>query len=114
MSACAGELTVPATEVRHSGSVKLSSRSVGSDELDRTRTAVQAGGRGWGSQLTFEAAELPDLIELITALKAVPELKVAAGEVLYQSMTNRAGVALLRTAALELRGVGGRKTGSRE
>jgi hypothetical protein len=50
-------------------------------------------------------AELSDLIDLIAALRAVPEFKVAAGEVLYQSITNRASIAHLRSAALKLHGV---------
>jgi hypothetical protein len=54
------------------------------------------------------------LNDLIAALRAVPELKVAAGEVLYQSLTNRAGVASLRSAALELRGILVQQRGSDE
>ncbi|CAN5636048.1 hypothetical protein BH23GEM3_BH23GEM3_02660 [soil metagenome] len=61
-------------------------------------------GRGITSDV-LAPAELPALNDLIAALRAVPELRVAAGEVLYQSISNRAGVAQLRRAALELRAV---------
>jgi hypothetical protein len=72
------------------------------------RLRVLQGDASFGQGITSDAvalAEVPALNDLIAALRAVPELKVAAGEVLYQSITNRAGVALLRSAALELRGV---------
>jgi hypothetical protein len=62
----------------------------------------------FGQGITSDAAasaEAPDLAALIAALRAVPELRFAAGEVLYLSITNRASVALLRSAALELRAV---------
>ena len=42
---------------------------------------------------------------LIAALKAYPALRVAASEVLYQSIGVRASVVPMRRAALELRGV---------
>lgn len=79
------------------------------------RLRVLQGEGSFGRGITSDAAtpaELPDLAELIAALRAVPELKVAAGEVLYQSMTNRAGVAQLRSAALELRGIVAERLGS--
>lgn len=51
----------------------------------------------------LEAAEPPSVDELIAALKAFPELKVAAGEVLYQTINMRAGLESMRRAALELK-----------
>jgi hypothetical protein len=72
------------------------------------RLRVLQGDTSFGHGISSDAlvpAEVPALNDLIAALRAVPELKVAAGEVLYQSLTNRAGVASLRSAALELRGV---------
>jgi hypothetical protein len=53
----------------------------------------------------LEAAEAPSVDELIAALRAFPELEIAAGEVLYQTINSRAGLAGMRSAALELRGV---------
>ena len=51
----------------------------------------------------LEAAEPPSVEELITALRAFPELEIAAGEVLYQTINSRAGLEGLRKAALELK-----------
>ena len=51
----------------------------------------------------IEAAPAPDVEELIVALRAYPELEVAAGEVLYQTIANRASVETMRTAALDLK-----------
>jgi hypothetical protein len=51
----------------------------------------------------LEAAEPPSLEELIAALRAFPELEIAAGEVLYQTINMRAGLEGMRTAALELK-----------
>jgi len=51
----------------------------------------------------LEAAEPPPVAELITALRAFPELKIAAGEVLYQTINMRAGLEGMRRAALELK-----------
>lgn len=67
----------------------------------RGRGALEQGSRRTRPNLS----EMTDLVELTAALRAFPELKVAAGEVLYQSIPTRAQVALLRRAALELRGV---------
>jgi hypothetical protein len=74
----------------------------------------------YGRRITSDAAasaEPPDLTTLVAALRAVPELRSAAGEVLYLSINNRASIGLLRTAAVELRaaipaGHGGRLTAS--
>lgn len=52
----------------------------------------------------LQAAEPPSLEELIAALNAFPELEIAAGEVLYQTINMRAGLEGMRTAALELKG----------
>jgi hypothetical protein len=51
----------------------------------------------------LQAAEPPTLEELITALRAFPELEIAAGEVLYQTINMRAGLYDMRRAALELK-----------
>lgn len=51
----------------------------------------------------LEAAPAPSAQELIAALRAFPELEVAAGEVLYQTINSRAGLEGMRTAALDLR-----------
>ncbi len=72
------------------------------------RLRVLQGDASFGHGITSDVlapAEVPALNDLIAALRAVQELKVAAGEVLYQSITNRAGVASMRSAALELRSV---------
>ena len=53
----------------------------------------------------IQAAEAPSVDELIAALRAFPELEVAAGEVLYQTINSRASLAGMREAALELRAV---------
>jgi len=59
-------------------------------------------GRGITSH-ALEAAAPPSLEELIAALRAFPELEIAAGEVLYQTINNRAGLEGMRSAALELK-----------
>ncbi|HEX9851832.1 MAG TPA: hypothetical protein VGA68_02420 [Woeseiaceae bacterium] len=59
-------------------------------------------GRGITSN-AIDAAQAPDVEELIAALRAFPELEIAAGEVLYQTIANRATVETMRKAALELR-----------
>jgi len=51
----------------------------------------------------LEAAAPSSLEELIAALRAFPELEIAAGEVLYQTINMRAGVEGMRRAALELK-----------
>jgi len=51
----------------------------------------------------LEAAEPPTLEELIAALSAFPELEIAAGEVLYQTINMRASLDGMRRAALELK-----------
>ena len=51
----------------------------------------------------IEAADPPTADQLIAALQAFPELEIAAGEVLYQTINSRAGLAGMRSAALELR-----------
>jgi hypothetical protein len=88
---------------------------VGQVLAPRVRLRVLQGEGSFGQGITSDAAapaELPDLPDFIAALRAVPELKVAAGEVLYQSIGNRASLALLRKAALELRGVIAQQLGS--
>ena len=51
----------------------------------------------------LEAAEPPELGALIVALRAFPELEIAAGEVLYATIANRGSIEGMRTAALGLR-----------
>ena len=51
----------------------------------------------------LEAAAPPSLEELTAALRAFPELEVAAGEVLYQTINSRAGLEDMRRAALMLK-----------
>lgn len=51
----------------------------------------------------LEAAEPPSMEELIAALRAFPELEIAASEVLYQTINSRAGLEGMRTAALGLK-----------
>lgn len=60
-------------------------------------------GQGTTSN-ALEAAEAPSAAELMSALRAFPELEAAAGEVLYQTINSRAGLEGMRKAALELRG----------
>jgi hypothetical protein len=68
-------------------------------------------GQGTTSD-AIDAAGPPSVEELIAALRAFPELEVAAGEVLYQTINSRAGLEGMREAALELRGVLVRRLGS--
>ena len=51
----------------------------------------------------LEAAEAPSVEELIADLRAFPELEIAASEVLYQTINNRATMEGMRRAALELK-----------
>lgn len=73
----------------------------------RLRVAQQMAG-GFAEGITSDAIEpgdFPSAVELVAALRAVPELEAAAGDVLYQSILIRATIDDLRAAALELRGV---------
>lgn len=70
------------------------------------RLAVLQRPESFGHGITSDAlapAEAPSVQELIAALRAFPELEVAAGEVLYQTINSRAGLGAMRSAALELR-----------
>lgn len=70
------------------------------------RLGVLQGPDSFGHGITsdaIEAAEAPNVEELIAALRAFPELEVAAGEVLYQTINSRAGLRGMRRAALELK-----------
>jgi hypothetical protein len=49
------------------------------------------------------ASEPPSVEELTEALRAFPELEIAAGEVLYQTINSRAGLEGMRRAAMELK-----------
>lgn len=59
-------------------------------------------GQGTTSE-AIGAAEAPTSDQLISALRAFPELEIAAGEVLYQTINSRAGLEGMRRAARELR-----------
>ena len=50
------------------------------------------------------AAEPPSLEELMSALRAYPQLEIAAGDVLYLTISSRATLDHMRSAALDLRG----------
>lgn len=70
------------------------------------RLAVLQRPDSFGHGITsnaLEAAEPPSLEELLAALNAFPELEIAAGEVLYQTINMRAGLDGMRRAALELK-----------
>lgn len=72
------------------------------------RLRVLQGEGSFAAGVTSDAAEpaeAPELDELLAALSAFPELEVAAGEVLYQAVSTRAQVGLMRDAALKLRAV---------
>jgi len=51
----------------------------------------------------IDATPAPDANELIATLLAYPDLEIAAGEVLYQTIANRSSLEAMRSAALELR-----------
>jgi hypothetical protein len=59
-------------------------------------------GQGIASD-ALEAADPPAVGDLIAALRAFPELEVAASEVLYQTINNRGSLYNLRGATLELK-----------
>lgn len=70
------------------------------------RMAVLQRPESFGHGITsdaFEAAELPSVEELIVALKAYPEFERTAGEVLYLTISMRAGLRAMRMAALDLK-----------
>jgi len=70
------------------------------------RLAVLQRPESFGHGITSDAlraAEPPSLEELVAALRAYPELKWTAGEVLYQTINMRAGLEGMRTAALDLK-----------
>lgn len=70
------------------------------------RLGVLQRPESFGAGITshaLEAAEPLSLEELTEALRAFPELEIAAGEVLYQTINMRAGVEGMRSAALELK-----------
>ena len=72
----------------------------------RERLGVLQQPSSFGDGITsdaIEAAEPPGLEDLIAALRAFPELEIAAGEVLYQTIAARATVARMRNAALDLK-----------
>ena len=52
---------------------------------------------------SLEAARLPSVEELLSALRAYPELERTTGEVLYLTISMRAGLEGMRLAALELK-----------
>jgi hypothetical protein len=59
-------------------------------------------GHGISSD-ALEAAELPSVEELMAALSAYPELEGAANEILYLTISMRAGMEDMRSAALNLK-----------
>lgn len=68
------------------------------------RLAVLQRPESFGHGITSDAlvaAEPPTVRELIAALRAFPELEIAAREVLYQTINSRAGLEGMRRAALE-------------
>lgn len=70
------------------------------------RLGVLQRPESFGAGITSDAlepAEPPSLEELTEALRAFPELEIAAGEALYQTINMRAGVEGMRSAALELK-----------
>jgi len=70
------------------------------------RLAVLQRPESFGHGITsdaIEAAGPPSVEELISALRAFPELEIAASEVLYQTIGMRAGLEGMRTAALRLK-----------
>jgi len=72
------------------------------------RLGVLQGPESFGNGITSDALVAtapPSLEELIADLEAFPELEIAAGEVLYQTINSRAGVENMRSAALELKNV---------
>jgi hypothetical protein len=71
------------------------------------RMAVLQRPGSFAQGITSEALEPaapPDLEELIAALRAFPEIEVAAAEALYQNIANRGTMEEMRAAAIELRG----------
>jgi hypothetical protein len=70
------------------------------------RLAVLQRPDNFGHGITSDglvAAEFPSVEELIAALRAFPDLESAAGEVLYLTISMRAGLETMRTAALDLK-----------
>ncbi|MDX1406415.1 MAG: hypothetical protein R3192_17925 [Woeseiaceae bacterium] len=70
------------------------------------RLGVLQRPESFGHGITSDAlaaAEPPSVEELIAALRAFPELEIAAAEVLYQTINSRAGLGGMRSAALELK-----------
>jgi hypothetical protein len=70
------------------------------------RMAVLQRPESFGHGITsdaFEAGELPSVEGLIVALKAYPEFERRAGEVLYLTISMRAGLGAMRIAALDLK-----------
>jgi len=70
------------------------------------RLGVLQRPESFGHGITSEAlvaVEPPSVEELTAALRAFPELEIAAGEVLYQTINSRAGLEGMRRAALELK-----------
>jgi hypothetical protein len=79
------------------------------------RLAVLQRDQSFGLGITSDAIEpapAPRVEELIAALKAFPELRIAAGEVLYQTINSRAGLEQMREAARDLKATLGMSLGS--
>ncbi|MDH4107879.1 MAG: hypothetical protein OEW35_06155 [Gammaproteobacteria bacterium] len=70
------------------------------------RLGVLQRPESFGHGITSDAlaaAEPPSVEELTAALRAFPELEIAASEVLYQTINMRAGLGQMQRAALELK-----------
>lgn len=70
------------------------------------RLAVLQRPGMFGQGITSDAvapADPPSVEDLTAALRAYPPLEIAAGEVLYQTISARAGLEIMRSAALDLR-----------
>lgn len=107
--------SIPLTDMRDRMWEQYDAR-VGNVLEPRVRLGVLQRPGSFGEAITSDAlepAEAPDQDALIRALRAYPQLEVAAGEVLYQSIASRATVDGMRRAALELRAALGQWLASR-
>ena len=98
-------VTIPLSDVRNRIWAQYDARVANVLEPG-IRLAVLQRDQSFGLGVTsdaVEAVEPQDLNELIASLRAFPELRIAASEVLYQTINMRAGLDQMRTAALELK-----------
>lgn len=97
--------TIPLADIRDRIWDQYDSR-VGNVLPPGERLAVLQRPESFGHGITSEALEPAEALsteQLIAALRAFPELEVAAGEALYQTIAGRATVEQMRSAALGLR-----------